>query len=82
MDKERTMVRSLALAAAGLFVLFTSGCAQIPTRELSQYRDAFDQVQKTSEDILVDFAQARENFYAAIEFSARVWSEFARCARS
>ena len=61
MDKERTMVRSLALAAAGLFVLFTSGCAQIPTRELSQYRDAFDQVQKTSEDILVDFAQAREN---------------------
>jgi hypothetical protein len=60
MDKERTLLRSLALGTAGLFILFTTGCTQIPTRELSQYRDAFDQVQKTSEDILIDFARARE----------------------
>ena len=60
MDKARTLLRSLALGAAGLFILFATGCTQIPTRELSQYRDAFDQVQKTSEDILIDFAQAKE----------------------
>ena len=60
MNKERTLLRSLAMGMAGLFILFTSGCTQVPTRELSQYRDAFEQVQKTSEDILIDFAQAKE----------------------
>lgn len=61
MEQDRTRLRTLAMAAAGLCVLFSSGCTQIPTRELTQYRDAFAQVQTTSEDVLVDFAQAIDN---------------------
>jgi hypothetical protein len=35
-----------------------SGCAQIPTHELSQYRTAFAEVQTASETILIDFDSA------------------------
>jgi len=58
---SRCLFRGFGLAAAGVWVLFAGGCAQIPTHELTQYRDAFAQVQTTSEDILVDFAEAKAN---------------------
>ena len=54
------MTRQPPLLLIGFLVLFTAGCAQIPEQELSQYRNAFAEVQQASEEILVDFAEAKE----------------------
>jgi hypothetical protein len=56
LDLKRCTRMIVALSAAA-----AAGCAQIPSHELSQYRNAFAQVQQASEDILIDFAEAKEN---------------------
>lgn len=43
-----------------LLAFLVAGCSHVPTQELSQYRNAFTQVQTASEDILVDFAEIKE----------------------
>lgn len=44
---------------AGLTLVLV-GCAQVPTRELSQYRSAFAEAQSASEAVLIDFSEAIE----------------------
>lgn len=51
----KRFARVIVVAAA-----LAAGCAQIPSHELAQYRNAFAEVQRTSEVILVDFADAKE----------------------
>lgn len=43
-----------------LLSLVLTSCQHLPTKEFSQYRLAFNQVQQTSEEILIDFAEAKE----------------------
>jgi hypothetical protein len=51
---------SILLSTFFIVSLLVSGCSTIPTQELSQYRNAFAQVQTASEDILIDFAEVKE----------------------
>ena len=53
------MTRLMNLALIVLFAVVVTGCAGIPTQELSQYRTAFAAAQQASVDILVDFAAAK-----------------------
>lgn len=50
--------RSVAAALLALFV--GSGCTTIPQRELQSYRRAFDEVRAQSEQVLADYAAARQ----------------------
>ena len=52
------MVRHSKFIAASMLAFLVVGCAEIPTQELSQYRNAFVSVQNASEDILIDFGEA------------------------
>jgi hypothetical protein len=58
--KKGAMAENFARVVVALFAVAAVGCAQIPSHELSQYRNAFGQVQQASEDILVDFADAKD----------------------
>lgn len=66
-SKEGATTRHLGVAVMGVLVLLVAGCKQIPRQELSQYRAAFAEVEKTSIDILIDFAEALEWTNAQIE---------------
>lgn len=55
---ECNIAYTLRLLAVWLLVLLGSGCAQIPTNDLTQYREAFNQSKEVSEQILLDFDQA------------------------
>ncbi len=48
------------LAVILLIFFLTFGCMHTPTQELTQYRNAFSQVQVVSEEILIDFSDAKE----------------------
>src|SRR5262249_54493539 len=48
------MMRRLAV---GVLVLLLGACAQIPTAEFAQYKNAFSAVEQTSTDILVNYDQ-------------------------
>jgi len=48
------MIRRLAV---GVLVLLLGACAQIPTAEFEQYKAAFNAVEQTSTDILVNYDQ-------------------------
>jgi hypothetical protein len=45
-------------AALALCAGLLAGCAQIPTAELTQYRQAFSQAQEASTEVLLDYDQA------------------------
>ena len=47
------MTNRLKVALVGLLAVLAVGCSQIPEHELSQYRNAFGEVQQASEEILV-----------------------------
>lgn len=66
-SKEGATTRHLGVVVMGVLVLLVAGCKQIPRQELSQYRAAFAEVEKTSIDILIDFAEALEWTNAQIE---------------
>ena len=51
--------KAYRLVAVAL-LMFIVSCAQIPTAELSQYRNATAAVQQSAEDILIDFAAIKE----------------------
>lgn len=55
------MYPKLKLVLTSLLALTLTGCAVMPKVELTQYRQAFEQVQQTSEEILIDFSEAKEN---------------------
>jgi hypothetical protein len=64
------MLSKASLLAAGLLAFFISGCMHVPTQELSQYRNAFAQVQTASEEILIDFAEIKEKSESFIKATA------------
>jgi|GEM_PF-6286414 len=59
------MTSRLTMIGTGMLALLapnnapSTGCAQIPTHELAQYRNAFAEVRVTFEEILIDFAEAK-----------------------
>ena len=58
--KRNAIAERIVLVIVVVTATLVGGCAQIPSHELAQYRNAFSEVQKVSEDILVDFADAKE----------------------
>lgn len=54
------MPSKINLLTLTMMAFMVVGCMHIPTQELSQYRNAFTRVQAASEDILIDFAEAKE----------------------
>ena len=49
------------------FTIMITGCTIMPKQELSQYRNAFAQVQTSSEEILIDFAEAKQKAEKKLE---------------
>lgn len=61
------MTHTIQRVLAVFLLLLVVSCAQIPTSELAQYRNASAEVQKAAEDILIDFAAIKEASEAEIK---------------